>query len=191
MSRRFPPLTVLLIALTWLPAAAQSKPESAQFTFKPGQAVYVTAHRINGQLDTYVEERLQNAFEKQKVFKLARKLSEADFVFLAYSEYGEGTVQTLICFALLSEQYAQTKGNYDALREVAFWTDQSKNGWNQYPEPLSGRLVKKFHEQFVRQTGDRADATRQAQACGAGHPGLRFRARPDCLRGCVSGGWPT
>src|SRR5262249_46320930 len=77
------------------------------------------------------------------------KISEADFVFLAYSEYGGGTVRTLTCFALLPEQYAQTKGNHDALREAAFWTDQSKNGWNQYPEPLSGRLVKNFHEQFA------------------------------------------
>ena len=159
MSRRFLPLTVLLIALMWLPAAAQSKPDSAQFTFKPGQSVYVTAQRINGQLDTYVEERLRSAFEKQKVFQLARKISEADFVFLAYSDYGGGDLQTLTCFALLPEQYTRTKGDYDALREAAFWTDQSKNGWNQYPEPLSGRLVKKFHEQFVGK-----QALAQAQA---------------------------
>ena len=162
-------LAVLLIVMTWLPAAAQSKPESAQFIFKPGQAVYVTAHRGNGQLDSYVEERLQNAFEKQNVFRLTRKISEADFVFLAYSDYGGGTVQTLICFALLSEQYTQTRGNYDAIREAAFWTDQSKNGWNQYPEPLSGRLVKKFHEQFVgKQAIAQTQAARPKPAAPAG-----------------------
>lgn len=149
MPRRFHPLVFLLSALMWLPAAAQSQPEVAQLTFNPGQKVYVTAYGAKGQLDTYLEERLQKAFEKQPVFKLARKLSEADFVFVAYGGYNGEYLRNLTGFILTPGQYAGAKGDLDALREAALWTEQVKTGWNVYPEILSGRLVKTFHEQIA------------------------------------------
>ena len=147
MLRSFTTLLILIVVLSTLRAAPQSA-----FTLKPGQAVYVVATRTSGQPDLQIEGRLQKAFEKHNVFKLARKASEADFVLLAESDYSGGIVQRLVCFVVLPAQYEQVKGNHDAVREAAVWTEQSKNGWNQTPEPLSGRLVNAFHEYAAQQS---------------------------------------
>src|SRR5262247_2423290 len=83
-------LAMLFTALAWTLVAAQTteqKPGSAQFSFQPGQSAYVVAYRISGEPDFYMEGRVKQAFEKQKIFKSARKASESDFVFLLYSEY--------------------------------------------------------------------------------------------------------
>src|SRR5262245_32088110 len=142
MLRRVPPFAVLLIALIGLPAAAQSKSGSAQFSFQPGQLVYVVAYRMSGEPDFYMEARVKQAFEKQKVFKTARKASESDFVFLLYSEYQTPRTTTIFSrpdpnqeylisltgFALTPAQYDLAKGNLDALREASQWHDQATMG---------------------------------------------------------------
>ena len=129
---------------------------------KPGQTVYLAAYRPSGQPDVYIESWLEKAFEKRKQFPLARNANEADLVLLVYSEYFDGgfqsagfqnsNVKTLTGYALLPAQYAQTKGNYDAMRDAALWTEQVKNNGTLLPrfsEPASDKLVSRFHEQLV------------------------------------------
>ena len=158
---------VLLSTLAWTCVAAQTteqKPGSAQFSFQPGQSVYVVAYRISGEPDFYMEGRIKQTFEKQKVFKAARKASDSDFVFLAYSEYqiigttsifnradpSREYLTSLTGFAIAPDQYTRAKGNLDALREASHWHDQATMGRGyRIPENLSGKLVKKFHDEIA------------------------------------------
>src|SRR5262249_44534824 len=97
--------------------------------------------------DPTVESRLEQAFEQQKFFKLTRKISEADFVFLVYCVYEGGYLDNLTGFALTPEQYARLKGNLDALREEALWQDRMRKGWaSSDAERASGKLAQKFHD---------------------------------------------
>src|SRR5262245_37650699 len=189
MLRRVPPFAVLLIALIGLPAAAQSKSGSAQFSFQPGQLVYVVAYRMSGEPDFYMEARVKQAFEKQKVFKTARKASESDFVFLLYSEYQTPRTTTIFSrpdpnqeylisltgFALTPAQYDLAKGNLDALREASQWHDQATMGRAyRIPENLSGKLVKKFHDEI---TGA-ADQKKSEAATPVGPPAPNKTSQP-------------
>ncbi|HKQ78969.1 MAG TPA: CHAT domain-containing tetratricopeptide repeat protein [Blastocatellia bacterium] len=164
---------LLFSALAWTLGAAQAtetKPGSAQFSFQPGQSVYIVAYRISGEPDLYMEGRIKQTFEKQKVFKAARKASESDFVFLAYCEYQMvGTTSifssadpsreyltNLTGFAIAPDQYARAKGNLDALRDASHWHDQATMGRvYRVPENLSGKLVKKFHDDVAGAGGQK------------------------------------
>lgn len=129
------------------------KPASRALNIQPGQKIYVTASRLNGPVDPTAEGGLEKAFEQQKFFKLTRKLSEADFIFLVYCAYEayeahEGAyLDSLTGFALTPEQYSRLKGNLDALREEALWQDRMRRSWTGADsERLGGRLAQKFHD---------------------------------------------
>src|SRR5262249_22196758 len=130
------------------------------------------------------EIQLQKAFEKRKQFPLARHANEADLVFLAYSEYFDGgfqskDVKTLTGYALLPAQYTQTKGNYDAMRDAALWTEQVKNNGTLLPrfsEPSSDKLVAKFHEQLA--TRPAANAPKTAPPSAPEPPATAEPVRP-------------
>src|SRR5215813_2740386 len=99
---------VLLSTLSWTLLSAQTteeKPGISQFSFQPGQSAYVVAYRMSGEPDFYMEGRVKQAFEKQKVFKTARKASESDFVFLLYSEYQTPRTTTIFSRPEPSQEY--------------------------------------------------------------------------------------
>jgi CHAT domain-containing protein/Flp pilus assembly protein TadD len=191
----------LLLFLASIPAAARQADQSQAtepFKIQADQSVYVVAHRISGEPDLYLEGRLKQVFEKEKVFKPVRRPSEAAIVFLVYSEYK--IVQTghafdrressefLVSasgFALLPEDYTDAKGNLDALRDRAIWYEQATVGrMYRIPENLSGKLLKKFHEDVKAPAGIKKSEPASGAASGPRPPapgqlGAESRREPE------------
>jgi len=163
MSRHFkyeltlaPALALVVIILT----AGTSNGQSP-LTFHAGQSVYIVAFRtiefpiildetpvdrqrqyINNDLDA--ERKVRKRLEEWQFFKVAEKISDADFVFLVHLD--ESSMEGLAIPVDAYRQYFKDKFDLDALRDAAF--GRYLIGPLKLPTitRLSDLLVKQFRE---------------------------------------------
>lgn len=169
------PLLILALAVN---AFAQSKVDNRpeQFTFRSGQAVYVTAFRRANELiygnsrrnstrenierhlyydhDLGAEKQIRNRIEKWRYFKVVDKASQSDFVFLVHvdSNAMEGIVLPREAYLHFREKFSQdARIDFELLREEAY------QRYLAGPFKLStlGRMSDKLIERFREGVGKR------------------------------------
>src|SRR4026209_2502615 len=134
-----PTLAFVIIILAAGPAIAQSstrdQSNSGPFTFRRGQSLYIVAFRlihfpiildeapphaqreyINNNLDA--ERKVRKRIEEWQYFKVAEKLSDADFVFLVNLD--DSSVEGLAIPAEAYREHFKEKFDLDALRDAAY-----------------------------------------------------------------------
>ena len=151
-------LAFLVIILAAVPSDAQSNPQP--LTFRPGQSMYIVAYRsytpyyvdetptdrvrerIDYDLDA--ERKVRKRIEEWHFFKVAEKLSEADFIFLV--QLDESSIEGLAIPVDAYRRHFKEKFDLDALRDAAF--GRFLIGPLKLPtlSRLSDRLVKQFRE---------------------------------------------
>lgn len=154
-----PGLAFVIILLAAGSCNGQSNPSTQ--TFRAGQSMYIVAFRrfqfriipdaaqvdrqtdhIN--LDLDAERKVRKRIEEWRFFKVAEKLSEADFIFLVNLD--ESSIEGLAIPVDAYRQHFKEKFDLDALREAAF--GRYLVGPLKLPTVtrLSDRLVKQFQE---------------------------------------------
>lgn len=172
MSRKFyaRPLAALVFVLLFATArsVAAQTPTQQSFSLRQGQSIYIVAYTRalvtvgtdsegNGgyqrdffdfQLD--VEKKVRNEIEKWKYFRVAEKLSEADFVLLVSYHYS--TMEALAISHDTYNQHFKDKFDLDALRDAAY--GRAISGPLKLPtlSRLSSRLIKDFREKVPAAT---------------------------------------
>ena len=138
------PVLILVMAVN---AFAQSRNDNRpeQFTFRAGQAVYVTAFRRANELiygnsprnsprenierhlyydhDLGAEKQIRNRIEKWRFFNVVDKASQSDFVFLVHvdSNAMEGIVLPREAYLKFREKFGQdARIDFELLREEAY-----------------------------------------------------------------------
>jgi hypothetical protein len=145
---------------------AQSNP--ARFAFRPGQSMYIVAFRrihypvildevntvrqpeyINSDLDA--ERKVRKRIEEWNYFKVAEKLSQADFIFLVNLD--ESSIEGLAIPYDAYNQHFKERFDLDALREAAY--GRYLIGPLKLPTltRLADRLVKQFREKVTGKSG--------------------------------------
>lgn len=145
-----------------------------EFEFRPSQVVYIHAQKVGGSDDAVFENKLRGLFLDRKVFYVTNKITEADFVFWAFTDYRVQTKQ-LDCdkwyepctekrdylafaegFALSPEDYLGGFVSRDDLRSKAHWQWMVGSTTRiSRPERRSRKLIKAFHEQTIHQMASR------------------------------------
>jgi hypothetical protein len=152
-----PALVIILLAA--VTGNGQSNPSPQ--TFRAGQSMYIVAFRLfqfpifpepvsvdrqrdQINLDLDAERKVRKRIEEWRFFKVAEKLSEADFVFLVNLD--ESSIEGLAIPVDAYRQHFKEKFDLDALREAAF--GRYLIGPLKIPTVtrLSDRLVKQFQE---------------------------------------------
>lgn len=142
--------------------SAQTNP--APLTFRQGQSMYIVAFRrfnypvildqvntvqqpelINNDLDA--ERKVRKRIEEWNYFKVAEKLSQADFIFLVNLD--ESSMEGLAIPLEAYQQHFKEKFDLDALREAAI--GRYLIGPLKLPtlSRLADRLVKQFREKVT------------------------------------------
>ena|ERR1700752_3447231 len=126
-------LAFLIIIVAAVPGNGQSKPSPS--TFRSGQSMYIVAFRLiqypivldEGQVDPkreYInsdldaERKVRKRIEDWHYFKVAEKLSEADFIFLVNLD--ESSMEGLAVPVEAYRQHFKERFDLDALRNAAF-----------------------------------------------------------------------
>ena len=150
-----PALAFVIIILAAGPGNGQSKPP----TFHSGQSVYIVAFRISpypvvvdgAQVDSQretvnyelgAEREVRKRIEEWQFFKVAEKLSEADFVFLVHLEFN--SIEGLAIPVESYHQHFKDKFDLDALRDAAF----GRYLIGPLKLPTLGRLTDRLVKQF-------------------------------------------
>jgi hypothetical protein len=160
-----PALALVIIILAADHSYGQSNPLPS--TFREGQSMYIVAFRlfqfpivldeapvdgrreyINYDLDA--ERKVRKRIEEWRFFKVAEKLSQADFIFLVNLD--ESSMEGLAIPLEAYRQHFKEKFDLDALREAAF--GRYLIGPLKLPtlSRLSDRLVKQFREKLTKPT---------------------------------------
>jgi hypothetical protein len=161
-----PALAFVTIILAAAPANGQSNPPP--LTFRAGQSMYIVAFRLYTQYpvvldeagvdpqrdyidyDLDAERKVRKRIEEWRFFKVAEKLSQADFIFLVSLD--ESSIEGLALPFEAYRQHFKEKFDLDALREAAF--GRYLIGPLKLPTVtrLSDRLVKQFREKLTKPT---------------------------------------
>jgi len=161
-----PALAFVIIILAAHPGNGQSNPPP--LTFRAGQSMYIVAFRlttlypvildeagvdrqreyINYDLDA--ERKVRKRIEEWQFFRVAEKLSQADFIFLVNLD--ESSMEGLAIPLEAYRQHFKEKFDLDALREAAF--GRYLIGPLKLPtlSRLSDRLVQQFREKLTKRT---------------------------------------
>jgi hypothetical protein len=154
-----PALAFVIILFAAGVGNGQSNPSPQ--TFRAGQSMYIVAFRLI-QYPTYpdqvhtdrqreylnydldAERKVRKRIEEWQFFKIAEKLSDADFIFLVSLD--ESSIEGLTIPVDAYRQHFKEKFDLDALREAAF--GRYLIGPLKLPtlSRLSDRLVKQFRE---------------------------------------------
>jgi hypothetical protein len=165
-SRLAPALAFVIIILAAGPGNGQSNPPPS--TFRAGQSMYIVAFRLTPQYpvildqppvvdqreyinyDLGAERKVRKRIEEWQFFKVAEKLSQADFIFLVSLD--ESSIEGLAIPFEAYRQHFKEKFDLDALREAAF--GRYLIGPLKLPtlSRLSDRLVKQFREKLTKPT---------------------------------------
>ena len=152
-------LAFVFIILAADPGNGQSNSQPSQF--RAGQSMYIVAFRLiqfpiildetqaSGQneyinYDLDAERKVRKRIEEWHFFRVAEKLSQADFIFLVNLD--ESSIEGLAIPVDAYRQHFKDKFDLDALREAAF--GRYLIGPLKLPTVtrLSDRLVKQFQE---------------------------------------------
>jgi hypothetical protein len=161
-----PVLAFVIIIIAADHSNGQSNP--APLTFRAGQSMYIVAFRqlqlplivdqaevcpgqreyINYDLDA--ERKVRKRIEEWQYFKVAEKLSQADFILLVNLD--ESSMEGMAIPFEAYRQHFKEKFDLDALREAAF--GRYLIGPLKLPtlSRLSDRLVKQFREKLTKPT---------------------------------------
>jgi hypothetical protein len=160
-----PALAFVFILVVAGPGNGQSNPSPS--TFRAGQSMYIVAFRliqfpiildeapvdrqreyVNYDLDA--ERKVRKRIEEWQFFKIAEKLSQADFIFLVNLD--ESSIEGLAIPYEAYRQHFKEKFDLDALREAAF--GRYLIGPLKLPtlSRLADRLVKQFREKLTKPT---------------------------------------
>jgi hypothetical protein len=165
-SRFTPALAFVIVILTAGISNGQSNP--APMSFRAGQSMYIVAFRLTTQYpvvldevgvdrqrdyinyDLDAERKVRKRIEEWKFFRVAEKLSQADFIFLVSLD--ESSIEGLAIPIDAYRQHFKEKFDLDALREAAF--GRYLIGPLKLPtlSRLSDRLVQQFREKLPKQT---------------------------------------
>jgi hypothetical protein len=151
-------LAIAMLTSSGLLAQNNAEERARLFTFRPGQAVYVTAFhtdfrttRLNpippGNIvdtDLPAELRVRKEFEKRHVYKLVNKPSEADFVFLVLLH--DSAVEGLALAPEVFSQYVRTL-DVEGLRAAAYARSTVGPLKIHTLGRMSDRLVQTFHDE--------------------------------------------
>lgn len=158
-----PALAFVIIILSAGSSYAQSNP--SPWTFRSGQSVYIVAFRlihhpivwdasngdpqreyINNDLDA--ERKVRKRIEEWNYFKVAERISDADFIFLINLD--ESSMEGLAIPVEAYRQHFKEKFDLDALRDTAY--GRYLVGPLKLPtlSRLSDRLVKQFREKVSK-----------------------------------------
>src|SRR5215216_1377475 len=158
-----PALAFVIIILFAAPANGQSNP--APPPFLAGQSMYIVAFRhihfpilleevetgrqrdyINNDLDA--ERKIRKRIEEWQFFRVAEKLSEADFIFLVRID--ESSIEGLAIPFATYRRHFKEQFDLDALRDAAF--GRYLVGPLKLPTlgRLTDRLVKQFRERVAK-----------------------------------------
>ncbi len=162
-----PVLAFVIIILSADVGKAQAN--SAPFSFRQGQSMYIVAFRrnihypillenpvpaqqpefVNNDLDG--ERKVRKRIEEWNYFKVAEKLSEADFIFLVNLD--QSSIEGLAIPYEAYQQHFKEKFDLDALREAAY--GRYLIGPLKLPtlSRLADRLVKQFQEKVTGKSG--------------------------------------
>jgi len=162
----FSALAFLIMVLTTQPTHGQST--NPPLTFRAGQSMYIVAFRqyqpyyvdqteagtgqrdiINYDLDA--ERKVRKRIETWTYFKVAEKLSQADFIFLVHLD--EGSIEGLAIPFDAYRQHFKEKFDLDALREAAFG--------RYLIGPLKIPTVTRLSDRLVKQMRDKLGQTRR------------------------------
>ncbi len=158
--------TLAFLVIILIAHQSNGQPNKTQSTFRAGQSMYIVAYRlihspvivdeaqvagqreyINYDLDA--ERKIRKRIEEWNFFRVAEKLSQADFVFLVNLD--ESSIEGLAIPFEAYQQHFKEKFDLDALREAAF--GRYLIGPLKLPtlSRLSDRLVKQFREKVTKQ----------------------------------------
>ena len=159
------PALALVIILAARPSNAQPNP--SPLTFRSGQSMYIVAFRtlqfpivlddaqvdrqreyINFDLDA--ERKVRKRIEEWQFFKVAEKVSQADFIFLVH--LSGSSIEGLAIPFEAYRQHFKEKFDLDALRDAAF--GRYLTGPLKLPtlSRLADRLVKQFREKLTKRS---------------------------------------
>ncbi len=154
---------VAVLAMHGLRAQDSKKePATEPFTFRRGQVVYIVAYHTIEHFRAYgrypvpptnivdmhlpAEQRIRKEFEKRRVYKVAEKANDADFVFLVviHDSAAEG-------LALAPGKYHQypSELGIEALREAAYARSAVGPFKIHTLGKISDRLVEEFHKKTI------------------------------------------
>ena len=162
--RLAPALAFVIIVLAAGLSNGQSNPPA--LTFRAGQSMYIVAFRLTTQYpvildemgrdrlrdyinyDLDAERKVRKRIEEWHFFKVAEKLSQADFIFLVSLD--ESSIEGLAIPLDAYRQHFKEKFDLDALREAAF--GRYLIGPLKLPtlSLLSDRLFKQFREKLTK-----------------------------------------
>lgn len=165
-SRLAPALGFVIIILAAGPGNGQSNPPP--LTFRAGQSMYIVAFRLTYQYplvldeagvdrqrdyidyDLDAERKVRKRIEEWQFFKIAEKLSQADFIFLVSLD--ESSMEGLAIPFEAYRRHFKEKFDLDALREAA--SGRYLIGPLKLPTitRLSDRLVKQFRQKLTKPT---------------------------------------
>ena len=159
-------LTTLALLIIFI-AAHQSNGQTnpSPTTFRPGQTMYIVAfHKFEypylvdqpetGEprdyvnLDLDAERKVRKRIEQWTYFKVAEKLSQADFIFLV--QLDEGSIEGLAIPIEAYRQHFKEKFDLDELREAAFGRYLIGPLKLATISRLSDRLVKQMREKLAK-----------------------------------------
>lgn len=163
-------ITQALIVLAWVATPVKG----AENEIRPSQVIFIRAETVRGGIDSAFESRLRSRFLDHKVFYVTNKISEADLVFLAFTDYRMQTV-AIKCemwwqpctkqrrylayvegFVLAPEDYEKGFTSRDDLRGQAYWQGLvGSTSRISIPERRSRKLVKTFHEQTIHRVASK------------------------------------
>ena len=159
---RVPALAFVIIILAAAPGYGQSN--TPPFSFHSGQSMYIVAFRhiqfpiiledvdvgrqreyINNDLDA--ERKIRKRIEEWQYFKVADKLSEADFIFLVRID--DNSIEGLAIPFAAYRRHFKEQFDLDALRDAAY--GRYLVGPLKVPTlgRLTDRLVKQFRERVT------------------------------------------
>jgi hypothetical protein len=158
-----PALAFVIILLASGIANGQSNPPPQ--TFRAGQSMYIVTFRLFQfpiipdpvhvdrqrdyiNLDLDAERKVRKRIEEWRFFKVAEKISQADFIFLVNLD--ESSIEGLAIPVEAYRQHFKDKFDLDALREAAF--GRYLIGPLKLPtlSRLSDRLVEQFREKVSK-----------------------------------------
>ena len=166
LKRTFPiPLALAFVIIILAAGLSNGQSNPPPLTFHAGQSMYIVAFRLYTQYpvildeagvdrqrdyinhDLDAERKIRKRIEEWRFFKVAEKLSEADFVFLVSLD--ESSIEGLAIPLDAYRQHFKEKFDLDALREAAF--GRYLIGPLKLPTVtrLSDRLVKQFQEKLT------------------------------------------
>jgi len=140
-------------------AAGYGQSNSSQFSFRAGQSMYIVAFRhiqfpvileevdvgrqreyINNDLDA--ERKIRKRVEEWQYFKVADKLSEADFIFLVRID--DNSIEGLAIPFAAYRRHFKEQFDLDALRDAAY----GRYLVGPLKVPTLGRLTDRLAKQF-------------------------------------------